>query len=358
MRKISILFCYLSVSLIFTGLSQASPDPIALQTHYSNPVTDKEWDAFKHEYNKKYRDREEEAYRRGIYNANKVKVQKLNLEQMQTTGEMEEVFGVTKYFDLSEKEFADRYLTPKMAEYLPDDIAPATPIPTNFSQLPTDFSWVTQGATTPVKNQRSCGSCWAFSATEMIESMAFLATRTLPILAPQQMVSCDRSNSGCRGGWPSKAFDYVKRYGQEQEVDYPYTATNSSCTYNAAKVKAHVTGWKYIIPKCSGSSCSSNEPALKTYTATTGPSSIAVNASSWQFYRSGILASSCSNSSFSLNHAVQLVGYGVSGSTSYWTVRNSWGPNWGESGYIRLVMDKNICGLADVVTTPLGASVT
>lgn len=195
----------------------------------------------------------------------------------------------------------------------------------------------------------------------MVESMAFLATKTLPVLSPQQLVSCDKSDSGCDGGLQSSAFDYIKKYGQEQEKDYPYTATNGKCKYNAAKVKAHITGWKYIIPLCSSSSCSKQsayEPALKTYTATTGPSSISVDASRWQFYRRGLVTVSCSSSAHALDHAVQLVGYNTSGSTPYWIVRNSWGPDWGENGYIRLTMGKNTCGLADEVTTPLGTSLT
>lgn len=359
MRKFIILLPYLCSSFICVGTLSADPINTAPAGHEKSMiVSDTEWDAFKSKYNKKYKTKEEDTYRREIYRLNKLKVQKLNFAQVLITGE--DVFGVTKFSDLKESEFAKFYLTPKMTEFLPNDIEPAS-LPLSVTDAPTNFTWISQGAITPVKNQKKCGSCWAFSATEMVESMAFIKTKTLPILAPQQLVSCDTNDNGCGGGWPSNAFKYLTTYGQEQEKDYRYKAKNGTCTYNAAKVKANITGWKYVIPKCFFfSSCTSQnsyEPALKTYTANSGPASIAVDASSWQFYNGGILASSCSSSFRELNHAVQLVGYGKSGKNSYWTVRNSWGSNWGEKGYIRLIMGKNMCGLANVVTTPTGASV-
>jgi C1A family cysteine protease len=79
--------------------------------------------------------------------------------------------------------------------------------------------------TTPVKNQGYCGSCWAFSATEQIESDCILQTGTELILAPQQITSCDKTSFGCNGGLTERAYDYVIRAGGiENETEYPYTS--------------------------------------------------------------------------------------------------------------------------------------
>lgn len=63
----------------------------------------------------------------------------------------------------------------------------------------TSFSFVCQGTyTTPVKDQGYCGSCWAFSVTEQLESDSMRTLGTDYILSPQQLVSCDSSDAGCK----------------------------------------------------------------------------------------------------------------------------------------------------------------
>ena len=97
--------------------------------------------------------------------------------------------------------------------------APPSPTP------PSSIDWVKRGAVTPVKNQGQCGSCWAFSATEQIESDNFLATGQLLELSPQQITSCDTTSYGCSGGWTEHAYDYVKSAGGiESAHAYPYTS--------------------------------------------------------------------------------------------------------------------------------------
>merc|ERR1711879_489333 len=109
-----------------------------------------------------------------------------------------------------------------------------------------------------------------------------------------------------------------------------------------------VTGYKYAIPPCTFGQCKNQKEsdmmaALNTY----GPLSVCVNANSWDNYRSGIYTKRCSGASSQLDHCVQLVGYDTTGSQSYWKVRNSWNTDWGESGFIRLPMGENACGIAD-----------
>lgn len=343
------------------AVSSINSDHTALLSdrEVNSMVSEDEWNDFKIKYKKKYDSSSDESYRKMVYAKNKIKIAKLNEENLAQVHQ--KAFGVTEFTDLEVYEFTSLYLTPNLIKYIPNDqgILPPTSILLD-PQTPTNFSWVNMGATTPIKNQGACGSCWAFSATEMVESMVFLTQHTLPTLSVQQLVSCDRIDSGCRGGWPSNAFNYIQTYGQESDSAYPYTSGNGSvgvCNYNADQVTTHINGWKYIIPICNTYQCStqnSYEAQLQTYIANSGPASIAVNASSWQFYRGGIMAkTNCNGSLYYLNHAVQLVGYGLAGSTQYWLARNQWGANWGENGYIRLEFGGNTCGVADVVTTPI-----
>jgi len=209
---------------------------------------------------------------------------------------------------------------------------------------PDTFDWVSKGKTTAVKNQGQCGSCWAFSATENIESVWMIAKDLTPTtmkpLAPQQIVDCDKRDGGCNGGWPYNAYTYViQAGGQDTEASYPYHAKNQNCAFIAADVEAKITSYNSIT----------GEANMIAATATVAPLSICVDASQWQFYKSGVMtAAQCGTS---IDHCVQAVGYDITGSTPYWNVRNSWGASWGLQGYIRLQYGHNTCGLTSHATT-------
>jgi C1A family cysteine protease len=217
---------------------------------------------------------------------------------------------------------------------------------------PDTLDWSAKGATTPVKDQGDCGSCWAYSATEGIESGLFMASGTLEELSEQQVISCDKADGGCDGGDLPTAFNYVKKAGGiDTEKDYPDTSADSGntgrCKSFSKKVK--VTGWKYAIPACTGGACKNQKEsdmmaALNTY----GPLSVCVNAESWDNYSGGIYKKKCSGKESALDHCVQLVGYNKA--QNYWKVRNSWAADWGEDGFIRLPMGENACGIADEAT--------
>jgi len=112
-----------------------------------------------------------------------------------------------------------------------------------------DYNWCSTnnnlGVTkcTPVKNQGACGSCWAFSATETVESVIAIDNGTVPVeYSPQQLVSCSSAygNAGCGGGWYFWAWDYMQTYAQETEAAYPYSnksfnfGITGTCMYNSA----------------------------------------------------------------------------------------------------------------------------
>jgi len=277
-----------------------------------------------------------EVYQRrlAIFTSNLDLIQHLN----ENAGPDGASFSLNKFADLTPQEFSAYYLgyvpsTQVMEELqLSDDAVPDT------------FDWISKDKVTPVKNQEQCGSCWAFSATENIESVWMIAKDLTPAnfkpLAPQQIVDCDKRDGGCNGGNPPTAYEYIiEAGGQDTEASYPYHAVNQACQFKAADVEAKIASYKTI----------SNEDAMKTATATVAPLSICVDASQWQFYSSGVMTpSQCGTS---LDHCVQIVGYDTAANPPYWNVRNSWGTDWGMSGFIRLEYGHNTCGLTEETTT-------
>lgn len=220
---------------------------------------------------------------------------------------------------------------------------------------PSKLDWSTLGATTPVKDQGECGSCWAYSATEGIESALFMATGKLEQLSEQQIISCDGVDHGCEGGDIPNALNYVLQSGGiELQADYPDSSSiaghNGNCTAHVSKEVAKVTSYRFAIPECKDTFCSNqSEIDLMPQLAANGPLSICVNAMLWPNYTGGILTEGCGGAIFALDHCVQLVGYDFTVPIPYWKVRNSWGTSWGEGGYIRIAMGHNRCGIADVV---------
>lgn len=214
------------------------------------------------------------------------------------------------------------------------------------SNLPDHFDWVEQGAVNSVKNQASCGSCWAFSAVAMIEGAAFVAHKKLFSLSEQELVDCVREiNHGCDGGIPSDAYPEMiqKNIGLETGSDYPYKARDQTCKAKVSKEKVFIGGWAQI---------STNEDQIAAALMQYGPLSIGLNAGTLQFYRGGVAhpwKSLCNPAG--VNHGVALVGFGIESGVKYWKIRNSWGERWGENGYFRMIRGTGACGLNTAVTT-------
>jgi cathepsin F/cysteine peptidase B len=295
------------------------------------------FNSFYKTYQRNYEVGSPEFFRRmEIFAGRMEEVAAMNKEHVAAAGYA--VFGVTKFSDLSHEEFASMYLNSALKNTTIADSLPRTVLQADM--VPNDVDWRTQGAVTAVKDQMQCGSCWAFSATEALESFAHLAGHGLEILAPQQIVSCDKTDSGCNGGWPYNAFNYVKGAGgMEHSTDYPYTSGGGStgvCKFDSSKVVSGTKPTGYV-------NVAKGEDQLATALAK-GPVSVCVDAATWSSYRSGVL-STCGSS---VDHAVQAVGF----TADYWIVRNSWGTSWGESGYIRLARGKNLCLISSYVTYP------
>jgi len=216
--------------------------------------------------------------------------------------------------------------------------------------LATTFDWRNHSPSvlTPVYNQGQCGSCWAFSITENIESQWALAGNQLTSLSMQQVVSCDSNDGGCNGGDPPTAYEYVvSAGGLESYADYPYSSgggTTGSCSFNSGDIVAHIGSYTQI----------NEEAQAQQYLVQNGPLSVCVDASSWQYYNGGIITTS-SDCGTSLDHCVGITGYGTAESTNYWWVRNSWGTDWGQSGYLQVQSGADVCGIAQEITSATGA---
>lgn len=215
------------------------------------------------------------------------------------------------------------------------------------SDLPTALDWVDQGAVNPVKDQKTCGSCWAFSTVANIEGVNFLKTKKLVSLSEQELVDCDKKtgNEGCNGGLPSSAFkDMIENnIGLELEGDYPYLARGGTCKADTAKETVFISNWTQI---------STDEDQIAAALVKYGPLSIGINAGPMQFYFGGIAKPwkiLCNPKS--LDHGVAIVGFGEEKGTKYWKIRNSWGAGWGEKGYYRIIRGTGACGLNTMVTT-------
>jgi len=206
---------------------------------------------------------------------------------------------------------------------------------TSIEGLPASVDWRTKaGVMTPVKNQGGCGSCWAFSTVETLESHLAIATgEAAPILSPQQVVSCAPNpnqcggTGGCAGSIQPLGFNYTKTAGITTEANYPYQGVTGTCQQSKIKSVAQNDG--YIKLKVN------DYASMVSAVATKGPLAISLAAGGfgWQLYGGGVLTKcDCDQ-----DHAVQLVGYGTDPKKGdYWLVRNSWGAGWGEKGYIRI----------------------
>eukprot|EP01061_Rhynchopus_euleeides_P017435 TRINITY_DN28_c0_g1_i1.p2 TRINITY_DN28_c0_g1~~TRINITY_DN28_c0_g1_i1.p2 ORF type:complete len:380 (+),score=137.96 TRINITY_DN28_c0_g1_i1:1261-2400(+) len=294
------------------------------------------FDDYLQEYGKSY-SASEYIRRRAIFEANVRTIRAHNSDATQSWK-----MGLNEFADWKEEEvtqkrkgLSKRRMTGKLETHR---------TPAHFA-VPDAVDWRNHSVVTPVKNQGSCGSCWAFSATEALESAAAIATGKLQVLGPQQMVSCTENpnqcggTGGCAGATQPLGLNYTAQAGLSLEVDYPYTAKTGTC--EKSKIKPAV-GNKGVAELTSN-----DYNSLIHAVATAGPVAVSV-AANWVLYEGGVYSNA--KCGYEVDHGVVVVGYGTDAAAGhdYWIVRNSWGASWGESGYIRLARfgdGKEPCGM-------------
>jgi len=334
------LGCFFVASFVITFVVLAVAACWAINIHaVTDSITKAQFSDYMRIYNKSYASVEEFNTRFANFKASLQRTASLNSKAKRAK------FGITKFSDMTPQEFKNTIL-------MKNPIDPSKKVkgvevlqPTvQMADLPVSLDWRDGGLVTPVKDQGQCGSCWAFSATENIESMwikAGKAKNTTINLSEQQIVDCDNWDAGCEGGEPGNAYDYIiNAGGQEQEKDYPYTAQDGNCNFQQNKVVAKISTWKYATELYS-------ETLLQQNLVSWGPLSVCVDAINWQDYQSGVMTwEECAWLNV-LDHCVELVGYSTKTTNGdYWIVRNSWGLDWGIDGYIWLEMGTDTCGIA------------
>ncbi|KAI4296894.1 hypothetical protein L6164_036814 [Bauhinia variegata] len=270
------------------------------------------------------------------------------IENFNNAGNKSYKLGLNKFADLTTEEFIASYTGLRIPS-LPKSSKVASFSPLNLDDAPTSLDWRQKGAVTAIKDQGQCGSCWAFSTVAAVEGINQIKTGTLTTLSEQQLVDCDTDtgNEGCGGGWMDNGFKYIiGNEGLASEADYPYQGIEGTCS-TSVTAAAQISGYEDVP-------ANSEEQLLQA--VNNQPISVAICVDDeFKRYESGVFSGQCCTE---LNHGVTLIGYGTSDDdgSKYWLIKNSWGEQWGESGYMRLLRDsgapEGLCGIAMKASYP------
>ncbi len=199
--------------------------------------------------------------------------------------------------------------------------------------LPRAFNWCDEYGCTPIKNQGNCGACWAFATVGVLENLIKIKDNVTIPLSEQYLISCNRDNFSCYGGWWAHDYHQWKTVSGEQEAGAvsqnhkPYQQRNGSCNSPNPKV-AKIDDWGYV----GGQNSVPSVDAIKQAISTHGPVAAAVCVNyAFNYYRSGVFSGPGCRL---VNHGVVIVGWNDDG--GYWIIRNSYGASWGENGYMRI----------------------
>jgi hypothetical protein len=288
--------------------------------------------AFQRKYRKVSLSAEDFDFRFNVYVDNRRYVEAINAENRGY------ILGVNEFSDLTFEEFSAKYL----GEVKEQSLERPTANP-NFKLIGSK-DWTKEGKVTPVKNQGSCGSCWAFSATGSLETAYALKYDKLIGWSESELVDCSSAygNLGCNGGEMTDAFKYIKDHKLASETAYPYVPRTRKCAADYTKDdRVAITEFKILENPVV-------EDLIKLIDINTVSIGIEVQRE-FQMYRSGIFKGSpgCGRR---LNHGVLATGYDTCPETKedFFHVKNSWGAGWGENGYIRVLVGTGAgtCGVA------------
>lgn len=260
--------------------------------------------------------------------------------------------GLNVMADLTNDEYKQRFLGTRVPEERLNRTSTAVDANAEFDleRIPKKVDWRKHNAVTEVKNQETCGGCWAFSATGAVEGINAIVTGELLSLSEQELIDCEKQDSGCEGGWMDDAFKFIEEHGLTLEEEYKYIAEDERCKKDKEN-DVYVTIDSYA-------DVAKNEPAL-VKAAAKQPVSVAIEADgrTFQLYDGGIYDGLCGTE---LDHGVLVVGYDLTVGSGFWIVKNSWGADWGEHGFIRMEMGMNDgkgeCGITLASSFPIKTS--
>ncbi|KAE9548792.1 hypothetical protein FO519_007993 [Halicephalobus sp. NKZ332] len=247
-------------------------------------------------------------------------------------------FGITPFSFMDFDEFKQNYMMkPMSTDNLPVGTAEVAG-KSRKKRAATSIDLRTQNAVAPIRNQGNCGGCWSFATATTMETAHFKKTGVLLDLAEQQFINCDKSDSGCNGGWMSTAYTYAKSAGVAQESTNPYKAKQATCT-TPTGTTIKVSNYTQLKPKDTTSIINVLSQGYSLAVA------MKSGTQEFMYYTGGILDDPTDCPDSTVDHAVAIVGYGTANGIDYWIVRNSWGTGWGEAGYVRVKRGINYCNI-------------
>ncbi len=221
------------------------------------------------------------------------------------------------------------------------------------------FTWVERKMVTPVRYQGTCGSCWSFTSVAVLESNFLIRQNRSLDLSEQYLLDCAvgrqpymirggqvyyrTTKAGtCRGGWYGGVFDYLTRNSAALERQFPYAFQEQTCRRHS-EVKYKIAAWGYV--KRDGGIPGQKE--MKEALCKYGPVAAAMKVTPvFQAYKSGVFDEHCDidpgRGERDVNHAVTIVGW--DDSKKAWHVKNSWGTQWGDDGYVWIEYGSNNIG--------------
>ena len=229
-------------------------------------------------------------------------------------------------------------------------------------ELPESFDWRNRDGVnfvSPIRNQEQCGSCYAFGSMAMMESrLRIITNNTLKVvLSTQDIVSCSEYSQGCDGGFPYLiAGKYAQEFGVVEEECFPYKGEDTACILETSCTRFYGTDYYYI----GGYYGACNEPEMRLELVNNGPIAVSFEVlNDFLNYKGGIYRHTGLIDKFNpweiTNHVVLIVGYGMEDGVPFWIVKNSWGEDWGEQGYFRIIrgVDEVSIESMAVAATPL-----
>jgi len=199
------------------------------------------------------------------------------------------------------------------------------------ASVPTEWDWRDFGMVSSVKNQGLCGSSWIFPMIGALESKILIESDVELDLSEQHILSCSSNPSGCDGGSFQTALDFIVNEGVVAEDIFPYEASHDvPCPASLGGTRYTINHWYQV---------NGDENAVKEAIYSGGPVGLYVEVyEDFQIYDSGVFRHDIAYGHVG-THALLLVGWGWDGADEYWIAKNSWGPGWGEDGYIRIWVD-------------------
>ncbi|CAD0203610.1 unnamed protein product [Chrysodeixis includens] len=281
-----------------------------------------------------------------------------SLEEIKRLNELEgaTVYGLTKFSDMSKQEFVEKMLLDpsynSKAECYDKHKVCVKRNNTNdrtwdiSTKVDNDFDWRKKGIVFPVLDQKLCSACWAFSVIGVMESMAAKQGIEMKRRSIQELIDCSIYNDACRGGKVSHTLDYLCKNSKPVKVlteeEYPLTLSGEkNCVMPKHPVGRQLKEYTY--------QCNVDTDIMVQQVYNHGPLVVIVDSTNWMNYIGGIIRRSCEAGVS--NHVVQIEGYANYNTSGipYFLIRNSFGEDFGDHGYVKISMEGNVCGVRDQV---------